>query len=148
MAVSFRNLDVTPDAPVAEWGVEGVLAAVDRGDLSDWSRIAAAVADDPRGEVADLVLEALDLAEDSGAAAALRRHLELAVERADERDRRAVADELASLWRASGLDQATYAHRLGTSRTRFSSYVNGRTVPLATVLVRARRLAMRSRSGR
>lgn len=29
MALFFRNLDVTPDDPVEQWGVEGVLAAID-----------------------------------------------------------------------------------------------------------------------
>jgi len=29
VALFFRNLDVTPDDPVEQWGVEGVLAAID-----------------------------------------------------------------------------------------------------------------------
>ena len=27
--LQFRNLTVTPDSPVAKWGVEGIVAAVD-----------------------------------------------------------------------------------------------------------------------
>lgn len=141
MGLAFRNLDVSPDAPVEEWGFEGLLAAVDRGDLADWRRVAAAVARAPRGEVAELLDGVVDAAEDSGSAAALRRYVALAVEREERRERQAVADELVGLWRASGLDQGAYARRLGTSRTRLNSYLNGKTVPLATVLVRAHNLA-------
>jgi hypothetical protein len=141
MALAFRNLDVSPDAPVEEWGFEGLLAAVDRGDLADWRRVAAAVSRAPRGEVAELLHEVFEAAEDSGASAALRRYVDLAVQREERREREAVAGELGALWRASGMDQGTYARRLGTSRSRLNTYLNGRTVPLATVLVRARSLA-------
>jgi hypothetical protein len=139
--LAFRNLDVSPDAPVEQWGFEGLLAAVDRGDLGDWRRVAAAVARAPRGEVAELLDQVFDAAEDSGGAAALRRYVALAVERQERLERQAVVDELVASWRSSGLDQGTYARRLGTSRTRLNSYLNGRTVPLATLLVRARGLA-------
>lgn len=141
MAVAFRNVDVPTDAPVEDWGFEGVLAAVDRGDLSDWRRLAAAVAGGPRGGFVDLLEEVLDAAEDVGAAAVLRGYIALTLQRQEQRERAAVAAELTSLWKASGLDQATYASRLGTSRSRLNTYLNGRTVPLATFLVRARELA-------
>lgn len=141
MTLRFRNLDVSPDAPVEEWGFEGLLAAVDRGELADWQRVADAVARAPHGEVADLLIEVLDAAEDSGAVGAFRSFLALLAEQEEAHARREVAEELRALWRASGLDQGEYARRLGTSRTRLNTYLNGRTVPLATVLVRARRLA-------
>lgn len=140
MALAFRNLDVSPDAPVEEWGFEGLLSAVDRGDLTDWRRIASAVARAPRGELTELLDDVLHAAEDSGAASALRRYVALAVEREGLDERREVAAELVRLWKCSGLDQGAYARRLGTSRPRLNSYLNARTVPLATVLIRARRL--------
>ncbi|MGI6797762.1 hypothetical protein [Gordonia sihwensis] len=74
----FRNLDVSPDDPVEQWGVEGLLAAVDRGSLMHWRRISAAVEADPNGVVAEDLAEALDLAEDAGVVAGLRRMLEQA----------------------------------------------------------------------
>ena len=54
MALAFRNLDVSPDAPVEDWGFEGLLAAVDRGDLTDWRRWRPPLLA-PRGDVADLL---------------------------------------------------------------------------------------------
>ena len=41
----FRNIDVSPDAPVEEWGFEGMLCALERGDVADWQRLYAACAD-------------------------------------------------------------------------------------------------------
>jgi len=35
----FRNIDVDPSQPVAEWGVEGILSAIERGSAIDWGRV-------------------------------------------------------------------------------------------------------------
>lgn len=43
MSVKFRSLTVTPDHPVAEWGVEGIVAAIDRGGVEDWSKVIGAI---------------------------------------------------------------------------------------------------------
>ena len=43
--MTFRNIDVSPDAPVEEWGGEGMLCALERGDVADWQRLYAACAD-------------------------------------------------------------------------------------------------------
>jgi DNA-binding transcriptional regulator YiaG len=88
-----------------------------------------------------LLHEIFEAAEDSGASAALRQYMDPAVQREERREREAVADELGALWPAIGMDQGTYARRLGTSRSRLNTYLNGHTVPRATVLVRARSLA-------
>lgn len=74
--LKFRNLNVTPDDPVEQWGVEGILTAIDRGSLRYWKRILAAVEADPHGSVAMDLAQALELAEDAGVTAYLRRGLE------------------------------------------------------------------------
>ena len=43
--MTFRNIDVSPDAPVEEWGFEGVLCALERGDIADWQRLYNACSD-------------------------------------------------------------------------------------------------------
>ncbi|GAC81280.1 hypothetical protein SAMN04488550_1432 [Gordonia malaquae] len=73
--LQFRNLVVTPDDPVDQWGVEGVLAALDRGTLKNWRKIAAAVRSDPHGRTAEDLDVALRLAEDRGAVAIMTRVL-------------------------------------------------------------------------
>ena len=42
--LNFRNIDVAPDAPVEDWGFEGMLCALERGDIADWQRLYAACA--------------------------------------------------------------------------------------------------------
>ena len=138
MALAFRNIDVSPDRPVEEWGFEGLLAAVDRGDITDWRRISDAVHEVPFGRVADTLLDVLDAAEDSGAAAALGEVLRQARQRAEVPERQAVAREFRELLAASGLSQADFARRLGTSRSRLNTYLNARVTPSAALLIRAR----------
>ena len=49
--LKFRNIDTSPDDPVETWPFEGILAAVERGALPDWRRLAAAIRADPWGPV-------------------------------------------------------------------------------------------------
>lgn len=137
----FRNVEVSVDAPVEEWGFEGLLAAVDRGDVGDWRKITAAVAEDPYGPVTEVLFEVLELAEDSGAAGALATAVEIIRERRTAADRAAVAAELRDLVQRSGLDQGSFARRIGTSRTRLNTYLSAKTMPSALVMLRARRVA-------
>lgn len=141
MVVAFRNIDVTPDDPVEEWGFEGLLTAVDRGSLREWRTIMRAVEADPFGAVADTLTEVLDIAEDSGVVGALRCALTRARDAADAEDRQIVAERMVELVRRSGLDQGSFARRIGTSRTRLNTYLTGRTTPSAAVLIRSERVA-------
>ena len=49
MPLAFRNLTIDPSEPVAGWPTEAVQAALERGDLADWHRLAAEVARQPWG---------------------------------------------------------------------------------------------------
>src|SRR5271165_4896834 len=88
-ALKFRNITASPDDPVDTWPFEGILAAVERGTLPDWRRLAAAIQADPWGPVAHQVLEAIHLSHPYGTTELLEgvvaRARELAVdsERAD-----------------------------------------------------------------
>ena len=141
MTLRFRNLTVTPDDPVEEWGFEGLLTAVDRGDLSDWRRIVAAVRRDPWGEVAETLEQVLGSAEDLGAAEAVRAAVALARERAEKAERSEVAETLHSYVARSGLNQQQFARRIGTSASRLSTYLSGKVSPSAALVVRARRVS-------
>lgn len=145
MSVVFRNIELLPSAPVEQWGFEGLLAAIDRGEAQDWRRIAAAVRSDPWGPVARLLTdEVLDAAQDSGVAGAMRTMIALQRERAEQAERQQVVDELAHLVSRSGLSQAAFAARLGTSRSRLNTYLRGKVVPSATLMVRAHAVGSRS----
>ncbi|MDN5769859.1 MAG: helix-turn-helix domain-containing protein [Microlunatus sp.] len=143
LMVRFRNIVGSPHDPVEEWGFEGLLAAVDRGDVGDWRRIMAAVRTDAYGPVVDVLLEVLEVAEDSGAAGALRTAVGMVRDEQATADRAAVAAELNRLVERSGLDQGAFARRIGTSRTRLNTYLTGRTMPSALVMLRACRITDR-----
>lgn len=94
---------------------------------------------EPDSEVAADLAEALELAEDTGVATALRRSLDRA--RMSEAER--LGGMIAEWVRASGLIQAQFAREIGTSASRLSTYVSGTVVPSAVLAQRMRRLGRR-----
>jgi hypothetical protein len=66
MALKFRNINASPDDPVETWPFEGIVAAIERGTIPGWRRLARAIAADPRGPVAQQVLEAVQLSRPYG----------------------------------------------------------------------------------
>jgi len=142
-ALRFRNLNVDPSEPATSWGVEGLLAAIDRGSLPDWRKIANTVRADPWGPFVKDLVQALDLAEDRGVAATLRRAVDQARAQVEQSAREEVRRRLAALVEGSGLTAAEFAAQLGTSASRFSTYLSGKVVPSAALMVRAEGVAVR-----
>lgn len=140
MALAFRNIDVCPSEPVAQWGVEGILAAIDRGHLEHWRRIARAVRADPHGQVASDLTAALRVASSTGTAAALRRVLDAARRTEPERIARRVRDAI----HRSGMSAGAFAGQVGTSASRLSTYATGKVVPSAVTMDRIERAARQS----
>ena len=135
MPLRFRNIDATPADPVSMWGFEGMLAAIDRGYLQDWDKLARAVAAEP--ELRDDFNDALAAAESRAAAKAVEL---LGAKHAMTDGARALARLRRAAWK-TGLTQEQLAVELGTSRTRLSSYLNGRVTPSMDVLVAVERIA-------
>jgi ribosome-binding protein aMBF1 (putative translation factor) len=143
MPLAFRNLTITPDAPVSEWPTEAVQAALERGDLADWHRIVAAIQADPWGRTARQVEEVLSHAHPYGVTEAMQTALSRARQRAEESERSAVAAEIREAVQRSGLSQAEFASRVGTSASRLSTYASGKVTPSATLMLRIRRVTER-----
>jgi DNA-binding transcriptional regulator YiaG len=139
--LKFRNVNVSSDDPVEAWPFEGILAAVERGTLPDWRRLATAIREDPWGPVAQQVLEAVQLSRPYGTTQLLEGVVGRARQLAADSERIEVATEVRSLVGESGLSQRDFADRMGTSRSRLSTYMSGKVVPAATLLVRMRRVA-------
>jgi DNA-binding transcriptional regulator YiaG len=116
-------------------------AAVERGTLPDWRRLARAIRADPWGPVAQQVLEAVRLSRPYGTTELLEGVVKRAREMAADSERAEVATEVRNLVSASGLSQQDFATRLGTSRSRLSTYMSGKVVPSAALIVRMRRVA-------
>lgn len=139
--LKFRNIAASPEDPVETWPFEGVLAAVERGTLPDWRRLAQAVKADPWGRVAQQVLEAVRLSHPYGTTELLEGVIARARKLAADSERVEVATEIRELVSRSGLSRLEFAGRVGTSRTRLSTYMSGRVIPSATLMVRMRRVA-------
>lgn len=140
MTLSFRNIDVSPDDPVEDWPTEAVLTALERGGLSHWRRLAAAIRADPWGPVARRLEEALTVSEAYGVDALMADALAGARARAAQAERLAVAAEITRLVAGSGLSRAEFATRIGTSPSRLCTYLAGTVTPSAALLIRMRRV--------
>jgi len=139
-ALKFRNITASPDDPVETWPFEGILAAVERGTLPDWRRLAKAIQADPWGLVAQQVLEAVRLVRPYGTADLLEGVVARARKLAADSERSEVAAEVRRLVNDSGLSRNDFADRIGTSRSRLSTYMSGKVVPSAALMVRMRRV--------
>ena len=140
--LKFRNVDASPDDPVETWPFEGILAAVERGTLPDWDRLAIAIRADPWGPVAQQVLEAVHLSHPYGTTELLEAVVARARQLAIDSERDNVASAVRDLVGRSGLSKQDFADRIGTSRSRLSTYMSGKVVPSATLMVRMQRVAL------
>jgi DNA-binding transcriptional regulator YiaG len=137
-ALKFRNITASVDDPVETWPFEGILTAVERGTLPDWQRLAAAIRVDPWGPVAQQVLEAVEMSRPYGTCELLTTVIERARQEAADAEREQVAGEIRDLVARSGLSRQDFALRLGTSRSRLSTYMAGKVTPSATLMLRIR----------
>ncbi|WP_434967524.1 helix-turn-helix domain-containing protein [Janibacter indicus] len=144
MSVAFRNVDAHPDDPVDTWPYEAIVTVIERGTIGDWLRLTRAIDADPWGVVARQVEEYLGYEAPYGVGPLLERAIARARRQAEESERAEVAREVALLIERSGLTAAELAHRVGTSRSRLSTYRSGSVVPSAAMLVRLRRAVERA----
>ncbi|MHB1593978.1 MAG: helix-turn-helix domain-containing protein [Streptosporangiaceae bacterium] len=145
-ALKFRNINASVDDPVETWPFEGILTAVERGTLPDWRRLAAAIRADPWGPVAQQVQEAVELSRPYGTAELLTTVVERARQHAADDERDQVADEIRGIVARSGLTQRDFALRIGTSRSRLSTYMSGKVMPAASLMIRMRRVATQAQA--
>ncbi len=138
---AFRNVDVDPSAPVADWPLEALRAVLERGDIQDYRRVVHAIGRDPWGPVANRVEQVLEWTSPYGVARLMPHAIERARQRWVQADREWVQDQLFTLIDQSGLPRGEFARRLGTSPSRMSTYLSGSVMPSAALLARARRVA-------
>lgn len=132
----FRNVDASPSDPVSNWPVEAIQTALERGGLTDWRPLAAAIQAQPWGAVARRVEGVLSYSRPYGIAPAMDRVISLARRKAEEEEREAVAAEVGRLIAKSGLPRAEFASRIGTSPSRLSTYTTGKVTPSAALILR------------
>ena len=136
--LAFRNVDASPDDAVETWPFEAVVAAVERGFLADWRRLARAIAADPWGPVAGAVDDAVRLSHPYGTTELFHAVIARARRDATDDERWEVAAEIGRLLSSSGLSRQAFASRIGTSTSRLSTYLTGKVTPSAALVVRMR----------
>jgi DNA-binding transcriptional regulator YiaG len=147
-ALAFRNVDASPDDPVSGWPHEAIQAALERGGLEHWRRLADAIQAEPWGPIARRVEQVLAYSRPYGVALAMERVIARSRDAAEASERKVVAAEVDALVRASGLSRAEFASRIGTSPSRLSTYVTGKVTPSAALLVRMLRATGREHAPR
>jgi len=137
MVVPFRNLRITGEDPVESWPYEALVTTMERGMVSDWQPILTAIREQPFGCTARSVAGYVKSDPDDQPAAAF---FALALKRSrhtlEEAEKEVVITRIKAALLASGLSQSDFATRIGTSASRFSTYVSGQVTPSASMLVR------------
>ena len=136
MRVRFRNVDARPDDDVTTWPYEALVTAIDRGLVSDWRPIFVAIRRSPWGPTARRVERFLEYREPDGVSTLFRLAIERARRDAEDGERREVARRVRAAVDRSGRTAASFASLVGTSPSRLSTYLNGKVVPSAAMLLR------------
>lgn len=127
--------------PLSTWPYEALVTLIERGSIRDWARLATAIEADPWGPVARQVEAYLSYESPYGVGPLLTRAVDRARRETDEADRAEVAAEVGRLIESTGLTVSEVAERIGTSRSRLSTYRSGKVTPSAALMVRLRRVA-------
>jgi hypothetical protein len=145
--LAFRNIDASPTDPVESWPYEGLVAAIERGSLSDWRRIAAAVRHAPWGVVARGLEEYATYGEETDVAELLVEAVRRARAAAEGADKADVTARVRAAVERSGLPARRFAAEVGTSASRLSTYCTGSVQPSAAMLTRIERESLRLADG-
>lgn len=133
---AFRNVDFDPSAPVDTWPMEAIETVLDRGRLSDWRRLAAAVRANPWGPAARSIETVASWRQHYGSDLLL---LDLIATERDDRTARVRGRYAARIRRAraaTGMSLRDFAAQVGTSASRLSAYENAKVAPTTDVLGR------------
>ncbi|MBO0768024.1 MAG: helix-turn-helix transcriptional regulator [Solirubrobacterales bacterium] len=131
--------------PIERWPYEALVAAIERGTLSDWLPIIRGIERAPWGSTARRVETYLGYESPWGVGPLLGRAITRSRTAAEQAEREAVATKVRELIAASGLPREEFATAIGTSRSRLSTYAAGKVVPAATLIVRMEGVAARGR---
>lgn len=137
MSSRHRHLDYSSGVPVSERGPAAIDDVLEGGDLADWAPLARAIRDDPRGEVAEIVLRICEAHPMYGTSVLWRSWIERL------RGPARTVPGLAALRRSRGMTQQDVADRLGISQSDVSKLERRMDVRLGTL-----RAFVRATSGR
>ena len=136
MPIEFRNVDASPRDDVRTWPYEALVIVIDRGLVGDWQPILAELRRSPWGRVARRVEHYLSYREPDGVSVFFALAIERARDDAAEAERAEVATRVRDAVERSRLTNREFARLVGTSASRLSTYLSGKVVPSAAMLVR------------
>jgi hypothetical protein len=135
MELKFRNIKASPNDSVSEWGTEGIVTALERGTIFHWKRMVLAALSS--AEVYESLEEALQISENTKVVRWVKEQLR----REGWNDLEKVAHKLRLANLESGLSQKEFARELGTSASRFSTYLSAMVSPRAELVEKALRVS-------
>lgn len=141
MPVTFRNVDASPADDLSTWPYEALVTVIDRGLVGDWQPVFAELRRSPWGRVARRVEKYLAYREPDGVGTLFTLAIEKARRDAEVKDRTEVAVRVRDAVDRSGLSDREFARLVGTSASRLSTYLSGKVMPSAAMLVRMERAA-------
>ncbi len=131
------------DQPVEFWPTAAFREALETVDVTVWQRIVVAIKRDPYGRTARQVEEVLESTRPYGVSKALSEVLTRTRENLEANERAEVARQIRLLLSRSGLKPQEFASRIGVPGDELASYIEGRTSPPASLMVRMSRLSER-----
>jgi DNA-binding Xre family transcriptional regulator len=142
--VIHRHVEVPEGTPVERWPSPALVDVLERGDLADWQPLAAAVAREPSGPLAERLLQLVDAYPAYGTSPLWRAWIDRCRARA-EGPLPAAAAPLPALRRRRGLTQVELARRMGLSQSDLSKLERRTDVRVSTLAAVATALGGRLR---
>ena len=128
-----RHLQVPPDTPVEDLPAAAIVDALERGDLDAWQPIAAAIARNPSGPLAEKVMRLVGAYPMYGTSPLWRSWIDGCRLRAEGARCRTTPIGLSALRRRMGLTQVELADRAGMSQSDLSKLERRRDVRVSTL---------------
>jgi hypothetical protein len=134
---------IDDDKPVEFWPTAAIREALETDDLTVWQRIVTAIKRDPYGRTARQVEEVLESTRPYGVSKALSEVLTRTRENLEANERAEVARQIRVLLSRSGLKPTEFASRIGVPAEELAGYLDGKSSPPASLMVRMSRLSDR-----
>ncbi len=131
------------EGPVEFWPTAAIREALETDDLTVWQRIVVAIKRDPYGRTARQVEEVLESTRPYGVSKALSEVLTQARDTLEANECAEVARQIRVLLGRSGLKPQEFASRIGVPGEELVGYLEGKTSPPASLMVRMSRLSDR-----
>ena len=141
MSTQFRNLDFDTTQPLDQWPAEAIETVIDRGSLSDWRQLAAAIRSNPWGPAARTAETIAGWGEHYGVDTLMAGVIRHARENISLEGRAAYAAQIRTWRTQTGMTLRQFARAAGTSASRLSDYENAKVAPTTDVLGRLSHVA-------